>query len=172
MNDPVNFQRRDAETQQMPPAVVRAAPHRRFIPTVLVLLVLVVPLAARVPRQPAIPTLPAPVTAGPTAGEPPLKRLLFGIGVGFERFAGAQGMGVTRVLPDSPASRGGLAVGCVVTEINGIVTAGRTAEDCTRIIQGTFGPVRVKFLDANQQEQTLKLRKAWLPMPEYRIFNP
>ena len=162
MKRSADFQRRDAETPRA----------RVFFPTLLALLALATPLSARVPRHPALPTLPSPVTTGPTSGEPSLKRLLFGLGVGFERFAGAQGMGITRVLPDSPASRAGLAVGCMVTEINGIVTAGRTGEDCARIIQSTFGPIRLKYLDANQQEKTLKLRKAWLPMPDYRIFNP
>ena len=101
MKRPADFQRRDAETPRA----------RVFFPTLLALLALATPLSARVPRHPALPTLPSPVTTGPTSGEPSLKRLLFGLGVGFERFAGAQGMGITRVLPDSPASRAGLAVG-------------------------------------------------------------
>jgi S1-C subfamily serine protease len=168
MKAPASNQRRAAEKRRLR----RAAAPRRFIPTVFVLLALAVPLSARAPRQPAIPTLPAPTSTGPTSGEPSLKRLLFGIGVGFERFAGAQGVSVTRVLPDSPASRAGLVVGCVVTEINGVVTTGRSGEDCAKIIQSTFGPVRVKFVGADQQEKTLQLRKTWLPMPEYRVFSP
>ena len=175
MRRPADFQRSDAATQRAQSSEFRklcGSAARRLILIAAVTLALATPLAARVPGSPSLPALPSPVTTGPTTGEPSLKRLLFGLGVGFESFAGAQGMAITRVLPDSPASRAGLAVGCVVTEINGIVTVGRTGEDCTRIIQSTFGPVRVKFLGADQQEKTLKLRKAWLPMPELRGFSP
>ena len=172
MTRPADFPRGVAETQRTAGHILSASASRRLILIAALTLALAAPLAAHVPGSVALPPLPSPVTTGPTTGEPSLKRLLFGLGVGFERFAGAQGMMVTRVLPDSPASRAGLAVGCVVVEINGIVTAGRSGEDCARIIQSTFGPVRVKFLGADQQEKTLKLRKAWLPMPELRGFSP
>ena len=109
--------------------------------------------------RPVLTTSPAPDMGG-------LKKLLFGLGVGFDRFSGAQGMAISRIMPDSPASRAGLTLECVILEINGVVTTGRTGEDCARIIQNTFGPVRLKILDPGQNEKTLKLNKAWLPIPE------
>lgn len=171
MNNPTDSQYGDAVLQKRGCKNL-CLPASRLCILLAAALALVAPLSARVPRQPAFPPLPAPATTGQTTGDPSLKRLLFGLGVGFERFAGAQGVAITRVLPDSPAARAGLVAGCMVTEINGIVTTGRSGEDCARIIQSAFGPIRVKFLDTNQQEKTLKLRKAWLQMPEYRVFSP
>lgn len=150
------------------------APSRRLGVGLFALLALAHPLAARPPASPALPTVPrqtiTPLTNQPTPGLP---QLLFGLGVGFERFGGAQGMTLTRVLPDSPAARAGLAVGGVLVEINGIVTAGRTADECIRIIQNTDGPVRLKYLGPDQQEKALKLHKVWLPMPPALLpYNP
>ncbi len=170
MTDPADSPRRDAKRQRPEGKtlrVLRASATLRAILIAAALLALGSPLGACLPRTPALPTLSRPLTttsSAPDAGI--LKRLLFGLGVGFDRFGGAPGMAISRVMPDSPASRAGLTLGCVILEINGVVTTGRTGEDCVRIIQSAFGPVRMKILDPEQKEKTLKLNKAWLPIPE------
>ena len=169
MRRPADWQRRDAEAQRTRSffgSVLCASAPLRLIPIAAVL-ALAGTLDARVPETPKLPMMSRPVTAtSTTIDAPALKRLLFGVGVGFDRISGAQGMAISRVLPDSPASRAGLSVGCVILEINGVVTVGRTGEDCARIIQNAFGPVRVKFLDPEQKEKTLMIDKAWLAVPE------
>ena len=167
---PADWQRRGAETQRTQSffgSLLCVSAPPRFIPIVAAVLALAGPLDARVPGTPKLPMMSRPVTATSTATDAPaLKRLLFGVGVSFDRISGVQGMAISHVLPDSPASRAGLAVGCVILEINGVVTVGRTGEDCARIIQNSFGPVRMKFLDPEQKEKTLMIEKAWLAVPE------
>ena len=170
MRRPADWQRRGAETQRPQSffgSLLCASAPLRLIPIAAAALALAGTLRASVPGTPKLPMMSRPVTAtSTTIDAPALKRLLFGVGVGFDRISGAQGMAISRVLPDSPASRAGLAVGCVIMEINGVVTVGRTGEDCARIIQNAFGPVRMKFLDPEQKEKTLMIEKAWLAVPE------
>jgi hypothetical protein len=94
------------------------------------------------------------------------RRMIFGVGVGFEPAGAAQGARLSTVLPNSPASRAGLVPGCIVTEINGEITVGRAGDDCARAIRDAFGPVRIKYLDPALREKTLTLEKAWLTLPE------
>ena len=148
----------------------RNAPHLseplRLCVKIIGLLALTGPLEACLPRTPRLPMLSQSVmTVSTTIEAPALKRLLFGLGLGFYGIGDPQGVPITRVMPDSPAARAGLAVGCVVTEINGVVTVGRTGEDCARIIQNGFGPVRLKYLDAARQEKMLQIKKAWIAVP-------
>ena len=124
-------------------------------------------LSASVPEAPKLPTMRATPPPPISTLRPSLqKRLIFGVGVGFEKTGAAQGAVISTLLPDSPASRGGLAVGCVVTEINGELTVGRAGDDCARMIRDAFGPVRLKYLDPALKEKTLTLDKAWLALPE------
>jgi C-terminal processing protease CtpA/Prc len=93
------------------------------------------------------------------------KRTLFGVGVGFEPSGTSQGAIVKTILPKSPAARAGLAVGCIVTEINGQQTVGRGGDECAQIIKDCFGPVRIRILDSTLKERTLSIDKVWLTVP-------
>ena len=58
---------------------------------------------------------------------PPAKRArIFGIGVSFDTSGTLAGVSLKLVLPDSPALRAGLMAGCIVSEINGEATVGRS----------------------------------------------
>ena len=138
-----------------------SAPLRLCV-KIIGLLALTGALSASKPETPKLPAMRAAPPPRPIAQ----KRLIFGVGVGFEKNGAAQGAVISTVLPNSPATRAGLAVGCVVTEINGEPTVGRTGDDCARIIRDAFGPVRLKFLDPALREKTLTLDKAWLALPE------
>ena len=131
------------------------------------LLALTGTISASRPAAPTLPTMPGSTPPPVLALRPPLpKRTIFGVGVGFDKVGAAQGAVVSTVLPNSPAARAGLAVGCVASEINGEPTVGRAGDDCARIIREYFGPVRVKFLDPALKEKTLLLDKAWLTLPD------
>ncbi len=143
-----------------------AAPLRLCV-KIIGLLALPGALSASKPDSPKLPAMrgatPPPIAA---LRLPAQKRMIFGVGVGFDKDGAAQGATVSTVLPNSPAARAGLAVGCVVVEINGELTVGRAGDDCARIIRDSFGPVRLKFLDPALKEKTLILEKAWLALPE------
>lgn len=108
-----------------------------------------------------------PIRPG-TEMSPPAKkqRTFFGIGVGFERSGTLSGVALNIVLPDSPASRAGLVPGCVIAAINGEPTAGRSGEECARLISDGTVSVRIKYLDAALKEKMLVLEKQWLTRPE------
>jgi len=113
------------------------------------------------PRNPDDPGRnPAEVTP------PAKKQRIFGIGVGFERSGTLAGVALNIVLPDSPAFRAGLMNGTIITEINGESTAGRSGEDCARIIREGGSTVRMKVLDAAMKERAIVLDKEWIAVPE------
>jgi hypothetical protein len=101
--------------------------------------------------------------------EPPAtrkKQRIFGVGVGFERSGTLSGVALNIVLPDSPASRAGLVPGCVISSINGEATAGRSGDECARLIRDGAASVRIKYLDPALNEKVLVLEKEWLVLPE------
>ena len=115
--------------------------------------------------SPPLPLLSRPVTiTSETIDAPALKTLILGIGVGFDRLAGPQGMAIWRVLPDSPADNANLVIGSVITEINGVSTIGKTGEDCAKIIQNAHGIIRIKVLDPDAKERSLPIRKGWIAL--------
>ncbi len=155
-----------SKKSRKPLPALLSAPLRLCV-EIAALLALAPSLSASVPESPKLPAMRGTPPPPITALRPPLqKRLIFGVGVGFEKTGAAQGAVISTLLPDSPASRGGLAVGCVVTEINGELTVGRAGDDCARMIRDAFGPVRLKYLDPALKEKTLTLDKAWLALPE------
>lgn len=115
----------------------------------------------RFPRPQEEPTRPGSEIT-PPAKKPPF----FGVGVGFERSATVAGVAISIVLPSSPAWRAGLVAGCIVSEINGELTAGRSGEDCARLIKDGAPRVKIKYLDPAMKEKVLVLEKEWLTPPE------
>jgi len=124
-------------------------------------------LSASKPESPKLPSMREAATPRIAAFQlPGQKKTIFGVGVGFARNGAAEGATISTVLPKSPAARAGLAVGCVITEINGESTVGHEGDDCARMIRDSFGPVRLKYLDPALKEKALTLDKAWLTLPE------
>jgi C-terminal processing protease CtpA/Prc len=92
---------------------------------------------------------------------------MFVLGIIFQSRGGAQGIALEEVVAGSPADRAGLAIGTVIAEIDGKSTAGRTGEDCTRMVQEAGNSVALKFYDP----LTFKLRartvaKDWVMPPQ------
>ena len=114
----------------------------------------------KLPRPGEEPTRPEPGTPPPSKAQ-----RIFGIGVGFERSGTLSGVALFTVLPDSPAFRAGLVVGCIISEINGQSTAGRTGDECAQLIRDGTAVVRMKFLDPAMKERTITLEKEWLAVP-------
>ncbi|MEI9897035.1 MAG: PDZ domain-containing protein [Chthoniobacter sp.] len=97
---------------------------------------------------------------------PAPRKRVFVLGIQFQSRGGAQGIALERVVPGSPADRAGFTVGTIITEIDGKSTAGRTGEDCRRIVQEAGTTVPIKYYDP----LTFKLRartvdKDWIPDP-------
>ncbi len=107
-----------------------------------------------------------PLRPGTEMPVPGKKQRIFGIGVGFDRSGTLAGVALNIVLPDSPAARAGLMPGCIISEINGELTAGRIGEDCARLIRDGATRVRIKYLDPALKEKVLILEKEWLAIPE------
>ncbi|MGB8166278.1 MAG: PDZ domain-containing protein [Chthoniobacteraceae bacterium] len=107
-----------------------------------------------------------PLKPGTEMPAPGKRQRIFGIGVGFERSGTLAGVALNIVLPDSPAARAGLMPGCIISEINGELTAGRIGEDCARLIRDGATKVRIKYLDPALKERVLVLEKEWLAIPE------
>jgi len=124
------------------------------------------PAALRGTKPEKLPRGEEPVKPGPE--NPPITRRqrIFGIGVGFERTGALSGVALNIVLPDSPASRAGLTTGCIISEINGVATAGLSGEDCARIIREGSTTVKIKFLDPAMRERVITLEKLWITVPE------
>ena len=104
----------------------------------------------------------------PRTGEPPAtpRRRFFGLGVGFNARSGIQGIALDQVVAGSPADRAGFAAGTVIAEINGESTAGRSGEECTRMVWESGNVVTVKYYDpATLKLRTRVLEKEWFNLP-------
>jgi predicted metalloprotease with PDZ domain len=110
-------------------------------------------------------THPGAPRPGPGATPPPVRRV-YVVGIRFQNRGGAQGIALEQVVDGSPADRAGFTVGIIIVEIEGKSTAGRTGEDCTRLVQEAGEKVAFKYYDP----VTFKLRtctvvKAWIVPP-------
>lgn len=97
---------------------------------------------------------------------PAPRKRVFVLGIRFQERGGAQGIALQQVVEDSPADRAGFTAGMVITEIEGKSTAGRSGEDCTRLVQEAGATVSLKYYDP----LTFKLRtrtvaKDWIIPP-------
>lgn len=104
----------------------------------------------------------------PRAGEatPAPRKKFFGLGVGFQSRANAQGIALEQVVAGSPADRAGITAGTVIAEINGESTAGRSGEECTRMVREAGNAVTLKYYDpATLKLRTRTLDKEWMMLP-------
>ncbi len=70
-----------------------------------------------------------------------------GAALGLEKQTGR--LQITKVLPNTPAAKAGLAAGAIVTRINDTPTAGKSAEFCSGLIRGPAGTkVRLELVIA------------------------
>jgi len=106
-----------------------------------------------------------PMHTGGEATPTPRKRV-YVLGIRFQERGGAQGIALQQVVEDSPADRAGFAVGMVITEIEGKSTAGRSGEDCTRIVQEAGAAVAIKYYDPlTFKLRTRTVEKGWIVPP-------
>ncbi len=97
---------------------------------------------------------------------PAPRKKFFGLGVGFQSRANALGIALEQVVAGSPADRAGFAAGTVIAEINGESTAGRSGEECTRMVREAGNAVTLKYYDpATLKLRTRTLDKEWLTLP-------
>ncbi|HEV7869206.1 MAG TPA: PDZ domain-containing protein [Chthoniobacteraceae bacterium] len=119
------------------------------------------------PKRKHVPPLREAPANGAEAAPPAVRQRMFlGIGVGFEKTGTLQGVPLTIVLPDSPAARAGLVSGCIIAEINGDSTVGRTGDGCAQLIRDALGAVTVRYLDPALKPRTVTIDKEWIVVPE------
>ncbi len=137
-----------------------------LLTTALLLAAPAAPAALRGTKTDKLPRGVEPTKPGLEAPAASRRQRIFGIGVGFEPSGALAGVALKIVLPDSPAARAGLVPGCIISEINGEAVAGRSGEDCARIIRDGVTTVKVKFLDPAMRERVITLEKQWIVVPE------
>ena len=123
------------------------------------------PLPVKLPGKDESPNLREGL---PRAGEatPAPRKKFFGLGVGFQTRATAQGIALDQVIAGSPADRAGFGPGTVIAEINGESTLGRSGEECTRMVRESGNAVTVKYYDPTTLKlRTRTLEKEWFLLP-------
>jgi S1-C subfamily serine protease len=106
-----------------------------------------------------------PPRTGGEATPAPRKRV-FVLGIRFQNRGGAQGIALEQVVEGSPADRAGFTAGMVITEIEGKSTAGRSGEDCTRLVQEAGAMVSLKYYDPlTFKLRTRTVEKGWIVPP-------
>lgn len=62
---------------------------------------------------------------------------------------------ITKVLPDTPASRAGLSPGLVLEKIDSVTTSGKSLPECLGLLRGEAGTkVRLELIDPERKEST------------------
>ena len=87
-------------------------------------------------------------------------------GVGMNVEEDKRGLRVLTVFDGSPAKRGGLAPGDVITEVNGRSIAGKTSREATALIKGRSGTsVRLTVRTGDDAPRTVTLKRARVDVP-------
>jgi hypothetical protein len=95
----------------------------------------------------------------------PRKRV-FVLGIRFQNRGGAHGIALEQVVEGSPADRAGLTAGMVIAEIEGRSTAGRSGEDCRRLVEEAGAAVLLKYYDPlTFKLRTRMVEKGWIIPP-------
>lgn len=77
---------------------------------------------------------------------------IIGIGATLDRDAATNSVRIVKVLPNSPASKKGLAVGSVIQKIGDVPTAGKNVDECIGLIRGAEGTiVRLEIIEPIQK---------------------
>ena len=87
-------------------------------------------------------------------------------GVGMNVEEDKRGLRVLTVFDGSPAKRGGLAPGDVITEVDGRSIAGKTSREATALIKGRSGTsVRLTVRTGDDAPRTVRLKRARVDVP-------
>ena len=87
-------------------------------------------------------------------------------GVGMNVEEDKRGLRVLTVFDGSPAKRGGLVPGDVITEVDGRSIAGKTSREATALIKGRSGtPVRLTVRTGDDAPRTVRLKRARVDVP-------
>jgi carboxyl-terminal processing protease len=87
-------------------------------------------------------------------------------GVGLNVAEAERGLRVLTVFDGSPAQRGGISAGDVITSVNGRSLAGKTAEQATALIKGPAGStVELAVVSGKAQPRTIELERARVDVP-------
>lgn len=84
-----------------------------------------------------------------------------GIGIGLGAEGGTGNIQVISVFPESPAVQAGLEIGQIIQKINDIAVAGKSPEECIRLMPGPIGTkVRLELFDPKlKKSKTVELTK-------------
>jgi D-alanyl-D-alanine-carboxypeptidase/D-alanyl-D-alanine-endopeptidase len=93
---------------------------------------------------------------------------LVGIGVRLDFDAATHALVMSKVFPDSPASRVGLPPGLIVQKVDGVSTAGKTMAECLGLIRGKAGTkVRLELMNPKRNEtNTVELMRQKFTPPK------
>ena len=87
-------------------------------------------------------------------------------GVGMNVEAVPRGLRVVRVFERSPAQRGGVKAGDIITAVDGKRIAGRSTDEATTLIKGRSGTgVRLTVVTPGRAPRTLRLKRAKVDVP-------
>jgi carboxyl-terminal processing protease len=86
-------------------------------------------------------------------------------GVGMTVEEVRRGLRVLTVYRDSPAARGGVKPGDVITEVNGRSIAGRSSEESTARIKGEAGTSVTLTVDAGDRTREVRLQRERVDIP-------
>ncbi|MBF7083923.1 PDZ domain-containing protein [Desulfallas sp. Bu1-1] len=94
------------------------------------------------------------------------------VGVGIELSAGDQYPFVVRVIPGTPADRGGIKAGDLIVSVNGKSTAGRSLSEVVDEIRGVRDTTVVLTIRRGEKDFDLALRRADIHVPsvEYEML--
>jgi len=80
-------------------------------------------------------------------------RELVGLGFAFDFAKQTNILCVTKVFPESPASRAGLLAGMIIQKIENVPTAGKTLAECRRLLSANGSPkVRLELVNPKRKE--------------------
>jgi CubicO group peptidase (beta-lactamase class C family) len=80
-------------------------------------------------------------------------REIVGIGTALDLDQRTRTLRITRILPDSPASRAGLSAGLAVKTIDGSPAAGKSLAECVGLLRGPVGTkVRLELTDSGREK--------------------
>lgn len=88
-------------------------------------------------------------------------REIVGIGTSLDLDKKTHALRITKIIPDSPAAKAGVAAGLIVEKIDGIPTTGKSMADCLRLLRGEAGTkVRLELAkEDHSQTNTVELTR-------------
>jgi CubicO group peptidase (beta-lactamase class C family) len=80
-------------------------------------------------------------------------RTIVGLGFAFDLDKQTDTLRITKVFPESPASKRGLSAGMVIQKIDNVPTAGKSIDECRRLLAANGSPkVRLELINPERKE--------------------